>query len=301
MIEARAFDPQVLAWLERLALGIQRSRSIRVGERSVGRIQGVGIEPENFRNYAPGDDLRFLDWNVFARLDDLVTRTYRATRQIEITLLVDSSASMGAPYEDDKLGLALLLAAALAYIAICDNNSARLVCFSRTRGGLHVQASPFCRRPETYPDLRPFVTAVRSRGDTALDEGVAAFLSERRPAGLAILISDFLVDAAEYESALARLLTAGFETKAIHVMGERESTGSFEAGLCMLRDAESGERRELVMAGEAIELYRAKVAELAQRLAGFCTRHAIAYAQAFGVASFERVMTRELPRLGVIR
>jgi uncharacterized protein (DUF58 family) len=90
-------------------LGARRARTVRLGRRTLGRIQGSGIEPENFRSYATGDDLRFLDWNAFARLDDLTIRTFRAERQVEATVLVDASASMGVPTRDDKFGLALLL------------------------------------------------------------------------------------------------------------------------------------------------------------------------------------------------
>src|ERR1700688_5223281 len=104
MLEARAFEPDFLRRLDRLVLGVRRARTVRAGQRTIGRVQGLGIEPENFKEYSEGDDLRFLDWNAFARLDDLLIRTYRAEREIEVTILVDASASMGLPPEDDKLG-----------------------------------------------------------------------------------------------------------------------------------------------------------------------------------------------------
>ena len=97
MLEARAFEPDFLRRLDRLVLGVKRARTVRTGQRALGRVQGLGIEPENFKEYADGDDLRFLDWNAFARLDELMMRTYRADRQVEVTALVDASASMGLP------------------------------------------------------------------------------------------------------------------------------------------------------------------------------------------------------------
>ena len=69
----------------------------------MGRVQGAGIEPENFREYRAGDDLRFLDWNALARHDHLTVRTYRAERQVEMTVLIDASASMAHPAADDIL------------------------------------------------------------------------------------------------------------------------------------------------------------------------------------------------------
>src|SRR5215472_17281396 len=103
MLTSRAFEPDFLQRLDALVLGIKRARTVRVGRRTVGRVLGAGIEPENFRDYSAGDDLRFLDWNAFARLDDLTIRTYRAERQIELTIIIDASASMGVPEADDKL------------------------------------------------------------------------------------------------------------------------------------------------------------------------------------------------------
>ena len=100
MLEARAFEPGFLRRLDGLVLGVQRSRTVREGRRLLGRVQGLGIEPESFKEYTEGDDLRFLDWNAFARLDDLTIRTFRAEREIEVTILVDASASMGLPRDN---------------------------------------------------------------------------------------------------------------------------------------------------------------------------------------------------------
>src|SRR6201988_5246899 len=126
MLEARAFEPGFLRRLDGLVLGVQRSRTVREGRRALWRVQGVGIEPERFKEYTEGDDLRFLDWNPSARLHHLTVRAFRAEREIEVSILVDASASMGLPREDDKLGFALGLAASLAYVAMASNDAVRL-------------------------------------------------------------------------------------------------------------------------------------------------------------------------------
>src|ERR1700732_834546 len=135
MLATRAFDTEFLQHLDALVLGTKRARTVRAGRRSVGRVLGSGLEPENFREYSAGDDLRFLDWNAFARLDDLTIRTFRAEREIEVTILVDASASMGLPPEDDKLGFALGLASSLAYVAMASNDAVRLGAFTAAPGG----------------------------------------------------------------------------------------------------------------------------------------------------------------------
>ena len=214
----------------------------------LGRVQGLGIEPESFKEYTEGDDLRFLDWNAFARLDDLTIRTFRAEREIEVTILVDASASMGLPREDDKLGFALGLAASLAYVAMASNDAVRLGAFTAARGGTpRLETSALHRRRETYPAFRTFVGTVRASGATQMAEAMGRLLLMRRPAGTVIVISDFLVSASEYEQALRGLLRARHEVKVIHVLGDRESSGNYPPGHYRVRDSETGELCEVTL------------------------------------------------------
>ncbi len=301
MLEARAFEPDFLHKLDRLVLGIRRARTVRSGQRTLGRIQGLGLEVENFKEYSPGDDLRFLDWNAMARLDDLLIRTYRAERQVEITAVVDASASMAFPERDDKLGFALALGASLAYIGMGDNDAARIAAFSAPRGRMKLESTSFRRRRESYLDFKPFVMRVKAGGETRLGAAVDELLRERRPAGIVIVISDFLVSQTDYEDALSRLVAARHEVKVIHVMGEQESTGSYPPGLYFVRDAETGETRETVFGPELASACRRKIEDLSARLREFCRTYNIVYVEAFGARNLESVLSRELPRLGVIR
>ena len=302
MLEARAFEPDFLRRLDGLVLGVQRSRTVREGRRMLGRVQGLGIEPESFKEYTEGDDLRFLDWNAFARLDDLTIRTFRAEREIEVTILVDASASMGLPRDDDKLGFALGLAASLAYVAMASNDAVRLGAFTTARGGApRLETSALHRRRETYPAFRTFVSAVRSGGATQMAEAVGRLLLERRPAGTVILISDFLVSASEYEQALRGLLRARHEVKVIHVLGDRESSGTYPPGHYRVRDSETGELCEVTLGASAAETCRRRAERLSADLAAFCAANGIVCARAFGASHFDDIVMREFPRLGVMR
>jgi len=302
MLEARAFEPGFLRRLDGLVLGVQRSRTVREGRRMLGRVQGLGIEPESFKEYTEGDDLRFLDWNAFARLDDLTIRTFRAEREIEVTILVDASASMGLPREDDKLGFALGLAASLAYVAMASNDAVRIGAFTAARGGaVRLETSALHRRRETYPAFRTFVSAVRAGGATQMSEAVGRLLLERRPAGTVILISDFLVSASQYEQALRGLLRARHVVKVIHVLGERERSGDYPPGHYRVRDAETGELCEVTLGAAAAENCRRRVERLSSEVAEFCAANAISYAPAFGASHFDDIVMREFPRLGIGR
>jgi uncharacterized protein (DUF58 family) len=301
MLETRAFEPDFLRRLDRLVLGVRRARSVRTGQRTIGRIQGLGIEPENFKEYAPGDDLRFLDWNAFARLDDLLIRTYRAERQVEITVMLDASASMGLPARDDKFGLARALAATFAYIGMAENDAVRVAVFGAHRDGVKFRSTPFFRRREQYQLFRPFLTELKCSGETRLSAAVGEFLLQRRTAGVLILISDCLVNQTDFEEALQHLIGAHHEVKLVHVMGEMESEGSYPPGLYRVRDAESGEMRDVAFGPQLAEACRGKVAAISERVRDFCISHGTVYSQAFGARHLDAILERELPRLGVIR
>ncbi len=296
----RAFEPGFLHRLDGLILGTRRARTRRVGQRIVGRHQGGGIEPENFREYTPGDDLRYLDWNAYARLDDLTIRTFRAERQLEITLMVDASASMGAPADDDKLNLALTLGASLAFIAMSENDQVRFAAFAGRRGGSRLETTPFRSRRETYVAFRPFVAGLKAEGETRLSTAAGELIQDRRVPGIVIVISDFLVGAGDYEEALGNLLAVGHEVKVLHVMGDRESTGNYPPGNYRVRDCESGELRDVSFGPNAADACRRRAADHAASLSTFCTRRGIMYAPAFGASHLDEIMAREFPRLGVI-
>jgi uncharacterized protein (DUF58 family) len=263
-------------------------------------VLGAGIEPENFREYAVGDDLRFLDWNAFARLDDLTIRTYRAERQIELTIIIDASASMGVPESDDKLGLAVVLGAALGYIGMGENDSVRLAAFSGSRRAPRLQTTRFYQRRDSFFAFRPFVTGLNCGGDTLLSAAIARFLLAPHHAGMVILLSDFLVNPADYEDALTQLVAARQEVKAIHVMGDHECAGAYPSGAYYVRDCETGELREVTFGAYEAERCRRRVEQHAERLSSFCAHHGIVYSQAFGVSNLDAIISREFPRLGVI-
>lgn len=301
MIEARAFEADFLRRLDRLVLGIRHARTPRVGQRPIGRIQGTGIELENFKEYAEGDDLRFLDWNTYARLDELNIRTYRAERQVEFTMMIDRSASMGLPARDDKLGLALALGASFAYVGMAENDAVRLATFAFARGGVRFSSTPFYRRRESYLEFKPFVVEAKPEGRTGLFDAVSELLRERRAPGVVILLSDFLVEPRECEDAISRLVAARHEIKVVHVMGEQESEGRYPPGLYRVRDVETGATREVVFGPELAAKTRAKVEALGTRLREFCLQRSIPYVRAFGARNLDEILNRELPKLGVVR
>jgi hypothetical protein len=181
-----------------------------------------------------------------------------------------------------------------------ENDPVRLAAFSGGRDGLRLTATRFHRRREVFAEFRPFLAAVRCGGAPRLAAATAELLSERRPPGIVIVVSDFLVNAADYEEALAQLLAARHEVKALHVMGEREAAGVHPPGAYRIRDCETGEVRDVTLGPATVQACRARATRHAERVRDFCARRSIAHAQAFGAAHADEIIRREFPRLGVI-
>jgi uncharacterized protein (DUF58 family) len=279
---ARAFEPAFLQRLDNLVLGIRRARTVRMGRRALGRVQGSGIELENFKDYSEGDDLRFLDWNAMARLDTLYTKSYRVERETEVSILIDASASMGLPVKDDKFSLARVVGAALAYVALGENDPTRLVSFGGPRGQIAYRTTEFYRRRESYASFRPMLTEIKCAGTTEMSAAVEHFLNQRRPPGVAILVSDFLVPSTIYKAAFSHLLAARYEVKVIQVLGSREAAGSIGPGAYRLRDCETGALREVTMTPTVAEACRRRLDDLREEMQNHGAGHSITYAAVVG-------------------
>jgi hypothetical protein len=193
-----------------------------------------------------------------------------------------------------------VLGAALGYIGMGENDSVRLVAFSGGRRAPRLRNTRFYQRRESFFTFRPFVAGLKCEGNTRLSAAVAEFLRAPHHAGIVVLLSDFLVNPLDYEDALAQLLAARHEVKAVHVMGDRECAGAYPPGAYRIRDCETGELREVTFGAHESEICRRRVEKHAEQLSNFCTRHGIVYSRAFGSSNLDAIISREFPRLGVI-
>ena len=122
---ATAFDAEFIRRLELLVISAARaSGSLRYGRRP-GRATGGRLVFQDYREFAPGDDIRLIDWNVYARTDRLYVKVYTREENARLTILLDASESMafGSP---SKLDRAKQLAASLAHIAVFSGDSAQI-------------------------------------------------------------------------------------------------------------------------------------------------------------------------------
>jgi uncharacterized protein (DUF58 family) len=288
-----------LADLDRLALHVRRGMGDRPGDRRFpGHPQPSGIEVETHSVYAPGDDLRHIDWNAVGRLDTLLVRRFAAEREVTVHLLLDASASMAVPARDRKLAVAAELARALAYVALSANDAVRVAVLA---GDAPLRPGPVFRQRASITRVAKFLDAVTAGGRLALGGALESHARQFARPGVAIVISDLMAEPAEIERGLLALRARRYEVLLLQVVGraELEPERDFSGGL--LRDVESGETHPMVLGADVLARYRALLDAHLSALASLAARFQTTYARLVTGTSVHDFVAVELARLGVVR
>ncbi len=281
------FSSDFLAQLERLSLASRRSFRGRVkGERRSPR-KGQSVEFSDYRAYGVGDDLRYVDWNIYGRTDRLHVKLFVDEEDLCLHLLLDASGSMGFG-RPSKLEYAVRLAAALGFVGLVNLERVGV-------GILREQASegwaPVRGRNQFLP-LVAFLSGVHADGGTSLNGGLAGYAARGREPGIAVVLSDFL-DPGGYETGLRALLERRYDIHVIHLLDPAEMNPDF-AGDLRLIDSETGEARELTLDGDALRTYRDRLHQFLEGIEGFCRAQEIGYHRVVTDASMESVVLSHL-------
>ncbi len=266
---ARRFDERFLRKLETLELAVRRAAGARArGIRRTRRI-GAGLELADHRDYVPGDDLRYLDWNLYGRLDRRALRLFEEDEDVAIDVIVDASGSMamGAP---PKIDLALQLGAALAYVGLANLDRVAVTALGDAPASLPAQ-----RWKNRILGILRFFEAVTANGRQPLSSALRAHLGRRagRRGGVAVLISDFY-DPAGARAALDLLRANRLTPIAIQVTAPDELAPALR-GDVRVRDVETGETHDLTISPAAVTAYLQRLAALRRALEGHCRERGI--------------------------
>ena len=283
-------SPEFLLQLERLALLSRRAfRGRTRGERKSPR-KGMSVEFSDYRPYGAGDDLRYVDWNIYGRLDRLYLKLFVDEEDLRLHLLLDGSASMSFG-EPGKLHYAARLAAALGFVGLASHER---VSVAVIRDRMAEGWSPARGRGQLL-SLLEFAARLRAEGPTGLSDALVAYALRSREAGLAVLISD-LLDPAGYERGLKALLERRFDVHVVHLLSPEELNPVL-AGDLRLTDAETGEIQDFTMDGEAMRSYRERLGEFLESAESFCRANEISYHRVATDTPVEELVLRELKGL----
>ena len=248
---------------------------------------GMSLEFADYRPYTPGDDFRYVDWNVYGRLDRILVKRFTRESDLPIYILLDLSSSMrlGTP---NKAAYAARLAAALAYLGLRSLDRVGLYPFTDRLGHPIPPRHGIGQMAHILSSLRALVPS----GGTSIDRAAAEFNSHAREAGLVVLISDFLTGGG-YEEGFSRLLYRGHEPIAIQVLSPDEihPTG---AGRMELIDVETNRRIGLTVGRSTIASYKRRLEEHLRQLKGALFEQRIPYFLAPTDRPLERLIHEDL-------
>lgn len=282
-------DEEFLRKLEQLSLLSRRiRRSIARGENLSIR-KGASLEFSDYRLYQPGDDFRYLDWNIYRRLNRLFVKLFTAEENLTVHILVDTSKSM-AFGEPSKLWYAGRLAAALGYLAVSNLDRVGVSAFAE---GIEHSMQPVRQKSHAFT-LFDYIGDLHPSGRTNFNRTLRDYSLRTKRPGLAILITD-LLDPGGYVEGLQALIYRRFDVLLIQVLDETEMAPGFK-GPFRLVDGETEEETELNVEAETVIAYRERLGEYFGEIEEFCLSHDIEYLRTTTSIPFEEVVFSYLRR-----
>ncbi len=286
-------SPELLARLERLELVSRKVfRGRMKGERRSKR-KGQSVEFHDFRNYVAGDDLRLIDWNLYARLDQLFLKLFQEEEDLHFFALIDASESMNFG-DPTKLYVAKQLAAALGYVGLCRADRIGVQAL-----GPPGRRAPVLRGRASLWKLLQYLESVESGHNVSLHDGVKDFSIRNSGTGVAVLLSD-LMDKQGYESALRMLIGRRMDVFVMHILSPEEIDPPLR-GDRKLIDVEDGDTAEITINAYALQKYQETVKSFIGSVKTFCSRRSIAYIPVRTDTPVETIVTKYLRERGVVR
>ena len=287
-------SPELLARLERMELVSRKIfRGRMKGERRSPR-KGQSVEFADFRNYVPGDDLRFVDWNTFARLEKLFLKVFLEEEDLHFYALIDASTSMdfGDP---SKLRYAGQLAAALGFVGLIRGDRVKI----ETIGQPVHQSAPVFRGRRSLWRMLDHIETIESGQNTPLTEGVRNFCLRNSGKGIVVLLSD-LMDKSGYEAALKYLVSQDMDIYVIQILSAEEVDPDVQGDLQLI-DCEDGDVAEISVSTALIKRYKKTLAAFVDSARDYCTRRGAVYLLARNDVSVEQLVTGYLRTRGLVR
>jgi uncharacterized protein (DUF58 family) len=282
-------DPAFLARLEALQLGTRRRLAGHFAGEHRSVRHGQSVDFADYRQYHPGDDFRRIDYFLYARLGVLNVKLFEAEEDLQLRLLVDTSASMGS---GGKLATAARVAAALGFVALTRRDPVSVHTFPLDRPG------PRFAGRGAVPALFAHLERLEAGGNTPFAAAVSALLARPGPAGLTVVVSDLLTP--EWEPALGRLPSRGGDVVVVHVLDPEELRPSL-AGDLELVDRESGGRVAVSLVPDTVAQYRQVVEAWLDRVAARCRQVGAGYVRLLTTDDLEAALLGAWRTAGVLR
>lgn len=279
------FPPEFLARLEGLSMvGKMRAAGRYTGERRSVR-KGTSIEFADYRSYAPGDDLRYLDWNILSRLDKPFIRTYHEEEDLLFVVIVDHSRSMGFG-TPTKLDHAVRLAGGIAYLGLAGLDRVSTVGFSHELGA----PWPAVRGKKSASRIFERLVSFEADGGTSFERSFRTLAARVPRRAVVAVVSDFL-DPAGYTTALETLLARACSLVLVQVLTPEEVETNLKGDLRLI-DSETGEFVEVSLSPRIAQRYRKLQDEHTDRIRRFAVGRRARFLRSISGTSVEESLLK---------
>jgi len=263
------------------------------GERRSKR-KGESVEFADYRNYVVGDDLRFLDWNIYARLDNLMLKLFMEEEDLNVTVLLDVSKSMdwGSP---NKALYVKRVTAALTYIALVNYDRVNLYAYSNVLANVMTGI----RGRRMVSRVIDFLKSIPAEGGSFFSDVARRFALRHQGKGVCVVISDFM-DKGGYADGFRYLLSRDLDLYAIQVLSPEEIDPGL-AGDLKLLDVEDEDVAEVTVSKPLLDKYKKMLTAYCTELKDHCTRRGITYLFTNTRVPFDTLVLSYLRQRGLIR
>jgi len=300
--------PELLRRLEQFQLlAARRAKSSAKGERR-SRARGQSVEFADYRTYVHGDDFRYLDWNLYGRLERLFLKLYEEERELPVRIFLDASESMTFG-EPRKFDFARQVAAAIGYVALSGFDRVSVIPFpdldpANAANGENLQPANYNLQLAARGALRSVrgkksaiqffqsLSALAAGGPADLNQALRRGALEARQAGVAVVLSDFL-DPAGYEAGLGALVARGFQVDLVQILAPDELAPTTFGDLRLV-DSETGAQQEVTFGRFRLKSYQRTVQSFLQRLREFCQARGINFFTASSNTDLQDLLLKQL-------
>jgi len=265
------------------------------GERRSKR-RGQSVEFADYRPYVHGDDLRFVDWNIYGRLDRLFLKMFLEEEDLSLVLAIDASASMdwGNP---NKLEFVRRLSMALGYVGLVNHNRVTLIGFN----GQGIKRVSNLRGRRRTSEMGRWLLELEGGGDADFTDAMRTIALARQGRGVMIVLSDFMFRDG-YERGLRYLAGGGYDLFLMQVLSPEELNPGAHglSGDLRLEDVEDGTTAEITVSGGLLRQYRERLDAHLAGMRDFAIRRSMTHIVIDTATEMDVLLMEYLRRRGLL-
>jgi uncharacterized protein (DUF58 family) len=298
-METTLLDPEFMRQLERLSAVAKRPFPGRMKGEKRSTKRGSSVEFADYREYAAGDDPRYVDWKAYARLEKLFLKLFVEEEDLSVHLLLDASQSMDFPQDGGvgrvtKFEYARRAAAALGYVGLIRYDRVGVAGFSQALG----RRVPSLRGRNAVSQFLDYLEELRAGGSTDFTHALRNYASRHALPGVCVVLSDFFDP--NWEKGVRALLARRFQIVLLQVLDPEEVEPNLIGDLRLV-DAETGEAREVSVSPAMLASYREAFQQFCGQLEDVSAQYGMDYIRVTTDTPVEDLILKTLRGAGLLR